>query len=39
MNGIRNGLGKIKCANGDSYDGEWKDNIRNGKGKLKWLDG
>ncbi len=25
-------IGKLKCANGDEYEGEWKDDKRNGQG-------
>ena len=32
-NGLRDGLGRIKFSNGDSYDGEWKDGMRCGNGK------
>ena len=47
----RNGRGKagfisfsalraqVKWPNGIEYDGEWKDGIREGKGKLTWADG
>ena len=29
----------MKWPNGIEYDGEWKDGIREGKGKLTWADG
>jgi hypothetical protein len=36
------GAGVMKGTNGDMYDGEWKDDVQNGRGKtgpLGWHDG
>lgn len=31
--------GKMTYANGDIYEGEWKDSQKNGHGKYIWTDG
>jgi hypothetical protein len=33
------GKGKYLWKNGDSYDGDWKKDVRNGKGVFTWKDG
>ena len=34
-----NGRGIYRWANGDVYDGEWKDDKKHGKGIRRWADG
>jgi hypothetical protein len=34
-----NGQGTITWANGDKYEGEWKDGNTHGKGTFTWADG
>ncbi len=34
MNGLRHGKGKLEFANGQFYDGDWKENEMDGKSKL-----
>lgn len=34
-----NGNGKMKYANGDECEGEWRDGNMNGQGKMTWPDG
>lgn len=34
MDGIRNGKGKYQYANGDKYDGDFKNNKKHGIGRL-----
>ena len=31
---MRNGRGICDYPNGDRYDGEWKDDLKDGRGKL-----
>jgi len=31
-------LGVLDCADGDNYDGEWRNDKKNGKGKLSHCD-
>lgn len=38
-NGTRNGFGKCKWADGSTYEGRWKDNVRWGLGTFKSCDG
>jgi hypothetical protein len=39
-NGVPEGNGIMKYANGDTYDGEWKDGKKNGYGtKVNAIDG
>jgi len=33
-NGMRNGRGVCLYPNGDKYDGEWKDDLKDGRGKF-----
>ena len=33
------GQGTMKYADGDQYEGEWKDGKRNGQGTYTWADG
>lgn len=33
------GLGKMTYINGDSYEGEWKDGMKVGKGIYKFANG
>jgi hypothetical protein len=33
------GRGVFKFANGDMYDGDWKDNYMHGRGFFKYADG
>ena len=33
------GQGTMKYADGDQYEGEWKDAKRNGQGTYTWADG
>ena len=39
VNGRREGLGTFVGASGETYEGEWKDDKRCGKGKKKFWDG
>ncbi len=34
INGKKNGFGKMNYANGDYYEGNWKDDLREGEGTL-----
>ena len=36
---MKDGIGKITLANGETYEGEWKKGICNGKGVYKYLSG
>jgi hypothetical protein len=36
---IRYGHGKMKYANGNIYEGEWKNNNKSGNGKMKYQNG
>ncbi len=36
---IREGTGKYNYENGDKYDGEWKENKKQGIGKMVYGDG
>ena len=38
-NGIKNGFGLFKDEVGNSYVGEWKDNMQHGQGKLITTNG
>lgn len=33
---MKNGRGTMVYASGNFYDGEWKDNKRNGEGMMMW---
>lgn len=37
MNDQRNGVGKLEFSNGESYEGEFKDGLKHGKGKKKYF--
>lgn len=39
VNGLPNGLGKVRYNNGDRYDGEWKHYNRHGVGVLTYANG
>ena len=39
MNNKRRGRGIFEWANGEKYDGDWKDNTMEGKGHYTWPDG
>lgn len=34
---MRDGYGKYRYKNGDTYEGEWMDNNINGHGKYTWV--
>lgn len=34
----RNGRGTLTKANGDVFEGEWKDNLRHGKGTYYFIE-
>ena len=34
-----NGEGTMMCSNGDIYEGDYKDDRMNEKGKFKWANG
>ena len=36
---INNGKGEMKYANGDIYNGDWKNDEKNGKGEMKYANG
>lgn len=36
---IHDGIGRLVCTNGDSYQGEWKAGQRSGFGISRWRDG
>jgi hypothetical protein len=36
---VMNGRGTKQEANGNVYDGDWKDEKKNGRGTYKWADG
>ena len=33
-NGLRHGQGSFQYANGDHYEGNWKENLYHGEGRL-----
>jgi hypothetical protein len=35
----QNGQGTLTYANGDKYEGEWKDDLKNGQGTFTWANG
>jgi len=35
-NGFKNGFGNITFPNGNSYEGQWKDDLKFGYGKYIW---
>lgn len=37
--GNKTGFGKMLYANGNVYEGEWKNNLKNGQGKQSYKDG
>ena len=39
LNGKRDGIGKLTYNDGDIYDGEWKNDQKEGKGIYKWGKG
>ncbi len=39
MSGIKKGHGIYTFGNGDVFDGEYDNNVRNGNGELKKADG
>ncbi len=39
VNGIKKGHGIYTFGNGDVFDGEYDNNVRNGSGELKKADG
>ena len=34
----RSGTGLVVYPSGNTYDGEWKDNVKNGKGEMFWVE-
>ena len=39
MNGKRCGIGEFKGVDGNTYKGQWKDNLRHGNGQYTWANG
>lgn len=32
-------VGRLNCINGESYDGLWKDDLKNGEGEFNYANG
>ena len=38
-NNQRNGFGKLTFPNGDKYEGNYENGLKNGEGSFYWADG